>query len=181
MKKIALPLFLLLMCLPVSSALACGHDDNYTIHGFHCDAPARWADRHDARDAHIAITTEDHKVTMLLTNRVVAVQLSDPTMHKIRRELRDEMDNDDDDGLIGRTIKTAVLSMVRDLLDHSLECRVRDIRDVEYRHGVLMITTTDGDRIFDSIQVDDDDAMARFSERDARRFVRAFHQLKVRS
>jgi hypothetical protein len=183
MKKIALPLFLLLLSIPVSSALACDHDwDGPSIQGLHCDAPARWADRQDTRDARIAITTRDHHVTMMLTNRDVALQLSDHTFHKINRELRNKLrDDDDDDGLIGRTIKTAVLSVVRDVLDHSVECRVRDIRDVEYRNGVLIFTTEGGDRIFDSIQVDDDDAMANFSERDARAFVRAFHQVKVRS
>ena len=52
-----------------------------------CDRPARWASRQDSRDAEYSMTTEDGSVTLVLTKRVVAVQLSDRVMRKIDRKL----------------------------------------------------------------------------------------------
>ena len=144
-----------------------------------CEFPARWAARHDSEDARIAITTEDGDVTLLLTRRVVALQLSDRTFHKVNRELRRKNDEEEDNPIAG-AIKTAVIGGVRALLDHSAECPVRELNDVAYRGGRLIFTTEDGDRIFEDVEVDNSDVMSDFSERDAREFVREFRRLKAR-
>lgn len=142
-----------------------------------CNDPVRWSARHDANDARIAITTEDGKVTLLLTREVVAVQLSDRTMRKLDRELRDAR-REGDDGVLGEAIKAAVLGGVRALLDHSAECPVREIRDVSYAGGRLVITARDGGRVFDGFEVDDDDLLTRFERDDALAFVREFRRVK---
>jgi hypothetical protein len=144
-----------------------------------CEAPARWAARHDSEDARIAITTEDGDVTLLLTRRVVALQLSDRTFHKVNRELRRKK-QEEEDNPIAEALKTAVIGSVRALLDHSAECPVRELSDVAYRGGRLIFTTEDGDRIFEDVEVHDSDVMGDFSERDAREFVREFRRLKAR-
>src|SRR5262245_12303823 len=107
-----------LALITASSAQAHGHLTSPTINSSCCDAPARWADRQDPRDARLAITTESDDAMLVLTDEVVAVQLSDRVMRKVRREFRRQEDEDDDNAL-AHAIKTAVLSGVRALLDHS--------------------------------------------------------------
>lgn len=144
-----------------------------------CESPARWGARHDLEDARIAITTEEGDVTLLLTRRVVALQLSDHCFHKVNRELRRQ--REDQDNPIAEAIQTVVISSVRALLDHSAECPVREIRDVTYRDGRLVFVTEDGDSLFEKVEVNDSEVMASFSEADAREFVREFRRLKSRT
>lgn len=125
----------------------------------------------------MAIVTEDDDAMLLITNEVVAVQLSDRVLRKVRRELRRE-ENADDDNALAHAIKAVVLSGVRALLDHSAECSIRDLRDVEYRHGCLVFTTEDGESLFEDMNVDDQDVMRSFSESNARAFVREFRRVK---
>ena len=169
--------FAALTLLPAQSAYAHGHLTSPTVNSSCCESPAHWADRQDARDARLAITTETDDAMLVLTDRVVAVQLSDRVMRKVRRELRREEDGDDDNAL-AHAIKAVVLGSVRVLLDHSAECSIRDVRDVDYRHGCLVFTTKDGRPLFDDMNVDDQDVMRGFSESDAQAFVREFRRLK---
>jgi hypothetical protein len=144
-----------------------------------CEPPARWASRHDTRDARFYINTEGGKASLLITNSVVAVQLSDKTINKVHRKFR-ESENEDSDNTLGHAIKVAVFSAVRLALDHSAECPIRDIRDVDYHNGRLVITTEDGKRLFEDMDVSDDDVLASFSERDALAFVKEFRRAKGR-
>ena len=169
---------LLLALLPAGPALA--HESRgVRVNHFDCDDPLRWAARHDAARARHAITTEDGKVTLVLTDRVVAFQLSDRTMRKLDRELHRARHEDDDDGGIGEAIRTAVLGTVRSVLEHSAECPVRELRDVRYEDGRLVFVARDGERLFENFEVDDDDVLESFDPRDAREFVRQFHRLRA--
>lgn len=176
----ALPLaILVLSVLPAGAALAHGRDvSDARLNASCCEAPARWASRHDMRDARLAIESEDGDATLLITDRVVAIQLSDRTLRKVKRELRNE--EDEEDNAVARAFMAVVMSGVRTLLDHSAECPIRDIRDVEYRHGRLVFTTTDGDLVFSQLNVDDRDVMESFSDHDAQSFVREFRRAKGR-
>ena len=181
MKKAALALVLLVL-LPTGRALAHGRcADGPDLRSSCCDPPARWGPRHDADEARIAITTGGRDVTLLLTLDVVALQLSDRRFHRVCRELHRRADVDDDGNILAEAIEAAVLSGVRALLDHSAECPIRDLRDVEYRRGRLIFTTEDGERIFEDMSLNDRDVMRDFSERDARAFVREFQRVKGRS
>ena len=140
-------------------AQACDNDRSFNLNSASFSEPARWAARHDSRDARLAITTEDGKATLILTDKVVAAQLSDRVLHKIERKLKREQ-NDGEDNLLAHTIKTAVLSSVRSVLDHSAECSIRDLSNVEYRRGRLIFTTEDGDRIFENIEISDQEVEA---------------------
>lgn len=176
----ALPLALLLLtALPADNALAHGHGaSSATVNASCCDSPTRWASRHDSRDAQLAIVSEDGNATLLLTDEVVAIQLSDRALRDVKRELRDE--EDQEDNALARAFLAVVLSGVRTLLDHSAECSIRDIRSVDYRHGRLVVTSTDGERLFDGLDVNKRDVLESFSERDAQQFAREFQRAKSR-
>ena len=144
------------------------------------DPPARLASRYDTRDARVAITPETGEVVLLLTDDVVAVQLSDRTLHKIWRKMKDE-EKEDEDAVLAHVFKVAVFSSVRALLSSRAEYPVRDLRDVEYRNGRLVFTTKNGQRVFGHTRVNDRDMMAGFEESDARLFVDEFHRVQART
>ncbi len=144
-----------------------------------CDRPARWAERYDERDARVAITNREGQVTLLLTRDVVAMQLSDRTLRHIRRELRHDH-GEDDDNAFAQAIKAAVAASLGSILNHSAECPIRDLKDVDYRDGRLVFITNDGRSIFESVEIDDEDALRGFSASDARLFVKEFRRLKGR-
>jgi hypothetical protein len=143
-----------------------------------CDAPVRWAERHGAEDLRFAITTENREVVLILTDRVVAMQLSDRVLHKVNRKMRDA--DDKDDNVLAHAIQTAVFTSVRSLLNHSAECDIRDIAKADYRDGELIMTARNGERIFARTHIDDEDVMRDFSESDARAFVRKLRQRMAR-
>lgn len=180
MKFLAVGLLVLALS-PAGAALAKQSDDcpNVTIRGGCCDPPVRWAERWDRGEARRAITTQDGAVSLLIDDREVALQLSDRAMHKIGRKLHQQAENADENP-IGQALKDAVLTVVRSMLDHSIECRVRDLRSVDYRDGRLELITNDGDRLFEKIEVDDRDVLESFSPADARDFVSEFQRVKHR-
>jgi hypothetical protein len=145
---------------------------------FSCrDKYVRLMDHHDPADALVAIDSENGTLTLLLTERVVAFQLSDRTLHRVRRELREK--KDEQDNWLAAAIVTAVTGTVSELIDTSVQCRVRDLRDVSYEDGRLVFTARDGRQVFEDVEADDSDVTASFSERDARKFVREFRRLKL--
>src|SRR5258705_9043947 len=176
MKTILLTL-LGLALLPTPGALARGND-LCRLQTSCCEKPVRWAERHDSNGARVAITSRDGDAALLLTDEVVAMQLSDRTLDRIKRELRHDRD-DDEDNAIAQAIKSAVVAGVSSLLDHSAECPIRDLKDVEYREGRLVFTAQNGGRVYNSVHVNDEDVMSGFSESDARLFVREFRRLKA--
>lgn len=178
MKTIALAVALLTLA-PAASAIAKDHDDAPRVSMKCCTSPTRWASREDTRDASHVITTDDGEVSLLLMPREVALQLSDRTWRKLDRKLRNERD-DDEDNPFADAIKAVVISSVRSMFDHSVQCRIRDIEDVQYTGGRLVITTENGRQLFRRLEVNDRDVMTAFTEQDARAFVRAFKAAKSR-
>jgi hypothetical protein len=165
----ALLALVLLPVLPVTPAanattLACGRH-------------VRWAEHHDPTVARLAITSEDGNVTLLLTDREVAVQLSDRMLHRVNRELRDK--EREQDNVLGSVIVSAVAGTVREMIEKSFECRVRDLRDVTYEDGRLQFIGRDGEPVFERVDICDSDLASAFSERDARRFVSEFRAVKA--
>jgi hypothetical protein len=159
----------------VQGASACDHDTSINAFNMSCSAPVRWADRHDASDTRFAITTDNRKAMLLITDRVVAIQLSDHVLHKIDRKLK-QAEYEDADNTVGRVIKTTVLSTVREVLNHSAEVDIRDIRSVDYRDGELVLKARNGHRIFARADIDNDNVMSEFSDSDARAFVNELRQ-----
>ena len=179
MKRLTLGLVVLALAVG-GSAFAGSRDGCPSISLKSCgDHPTRFADRVDPDDIRMAIRTEDGTADLILAGDVVALQFSDRTLRDIRRKLREKQDEDEDNAL-AYAIKSAVLSGVRSMLDHSVECPIRELRTVDYRNGRLILVTRDGDRIFENVEIDDQDVLECFSPRDARAFVAEFQRIKRR-
>lgn len=178
--SIALAALLSAAPLAVVAALPAEADcrSSCSIFGSFNDGSARIASRQDLRDADAAITTRGGEVTLLLTRDVIAVQLSDRTLKKIRRELRDSESDEEEDGMLAQIIRTAVFSIVQNALTHSIEYPVRELRDVSYEDGELVLLTNEGERLFGKMEVNDAQVCKSFSEEEARDFVREFHRIK---
>ena len=160
------------------NALARGHDCPKITLDSTCNPPSHLAPRVDGRDAKYLINTEDGGASLVLTRNAVAMQLTDRAFRDVNRHL-DHIE-DEDDNLLAESIKAVVLGGVRSLLDHSIECSIRDLHDIEYRHGRMVFITEDDDYVFENLNVDDRDVVEGFSEQDAREFIRQFHRLKGR-
>lgn len=174
------PVLLLALMLPAASIQAKERGTSISMNSSCCDEPTRWAERHAPEDRRFEVIAENGKTSLLLTREVVALQLSDRTMHKIDRELH-RKERAHRDHPIADAIAGAVIGSVRALLDHSAECDLRDVRSVEYRGGRLIFTANDGSRLFDRLELDDDRVLEGFSERDATMFIREFRLAKSRA
>jgi len=173
------PLLLLALSLPANPALARDRDGSVSMSPSCCDEPTRWASRHAPEDRRFEVVTENGKASLLLTREVVALQLSDRTMHRVDRELRAK-ERAHRDQPLAEAIAGAVIGGVRALLEHSAEVDIRDVRSVDYRGGRLVFLANDGSRLFDRFEMDDDDVLEGFSERDAQRFIREFRLARAR-
>jgi len=142
-----------------------------------CDRYVRWAEHHDPTDARLAITSEDGNVTLLLTDREVAFQLSDRMLHRVHRELRDK--EREQDNVVASVIVSAVVGTVGELVEKSFECRIRNLSDVIYEDGRLQFIDRDGSPVFERVDICDSDLATAFSDRDARRFVSEFRAVKA--
>jgi hypothetical protein len=160
------------------NALARSHDCPQITLSTTCTPPSHLAPRVDSRDAKFLINTEDGGASLVLTRDAVAMQLTDRAFRDVKRHLDDV--EDEDDNLLAQSIKAVVLGGVRSLLDHSIECSIRDLHDIEYRHGRMVFITEGDEYVFENLSVDDRDVVEGFTEQDAREFIRQFHRLKDR-
>ena len=170
----AIPIGIALLALAALPALPAGP---VASAGVCCGRHVRWAAHHDPSDAQFAITTENDKVTLLLTDRVVALQLSERTLHRVQRELHAKEERQDH--WLGAVIASVVIGTVGDLLDTSFECRLRDLRDVRFEDGRLEFIGRDGRPVFGHTDVCDTDLATAFSQWDAENFVREFRRVKA--
>jgi hypothetical protein len=131
-------------------------------------APTQLAPRRELSDACLAVVSREGSVALMLTNDVVAVQLTD-------RALSD-VEPDKDAGFL----EELVVSGVRLALGKSIECPISAIRSAELRGGRLLLTNYDGKPVFNEIKVNGSDVLQSFSSKDAARFVSAFRAAKAR-
>jgi hypothetical protein len=183
MKAAAALLLLPLLAVPARAVSAQDHDHDRrgtrvsVSTGSDDDSPGRIGPRRHPRDARSAIATRDGMVALLLTRDAVAMQLTDRGLRDIGRDMDEDME--EEEGFLAGIIQAAVRSSVTTMLKRSVEYPVREIRDVSYRDGRLVFTGEDGERVFDSVTVNDTDVMTSFSDTDARAFVREFRRLKA--
>lgn len=178
MKAAAALLLLPLLALPARDVSAQDRGPKVEISHGPDDSPGRVGPRRDLRGARSAITTRDGMVALFLTHDAVAMQLTDRGLGEVRREIEQETEGE---GFLAEMIQAAVRGTVETMLKRSMEYPVSELRDVDYRDGRLVFTGEDGERVFDSVSVNDRDVMESFSDADARAFVRDFRRMKART
>ncbi len=182
MKAAAALLLLPLLAVPARAVSAQDHEHRPRVtvstSSDDDDSHGRIGPRRHLRDARAAIATRDGMVALLLTRDAVAMQLTDRGLRDIGRDMDGDME-EEEEGFLAGIIQAAVRSSVTTMLKRSVEYPVSEIRDVSHRDGRLVFTSEDGERVFDSVKVNDTDVMTSFSDADARAFVREFRRLKA--
>lgn len=164
MNKITLCALTLLLCSTMASA---GDDNRGVSITFDSKDPhVHLGPRHEGHDARIVITTHDGSTSLLLMKDVVAVQLTDHALAKIKPK--------DDDNFL----EELVVSGVQVALRKAVEYPIANIRTVEVRDGVLTIVNDQNQTIFKEIKVNGTEVLHDFSTADAARFVSAFKAVR---
>ena len=130
------------------------------------DPRTKMAPRHDVRDARMAITNRDQSVSLLLTDEVVAVQLTDRALAKVSTK---------DDATF---LEELVASGVRLAIRKAVEYPIANIRSVEIRDGALVLTNDKNQPVFTEVKVNGTDVLRDFAVSDAARFMSAFRAIK---
>lgn len=164
MKTLVTCTLVLLLSAPV--AFAGPKKEGISISFSSDDSRTRLAPRHAARDRRLAVNTRNGTAMLILTNDVVAVQLTDATLARV--ETKDD----------ANFLEELLVSGVRLAVGKSVEYPVANIRSAEIRNGVLTLTNDQDKPVFNEIKVDGDDVLRGISAADAARFVNAFRGIK---
>ena len=132
------------------------------------DSRTKLAPRHTASDSRIAITSRSGSTVLLMTNDVVAIQLSDATIDKIR--------SSGEEGFL----EELIVSGVRFAMRKAVEFPLAGVKSIEVRDGMLHVTSDQNKPVFDNVKVNGSDVFRDFSPADATRFANAFRAIKRR-
>lgn len=160
MKRFLLFALTVLFCSTVASAddgkrgvsISFNSDDPNTVIG----------PRRNVREAKLAITTRDGSTELLLLNDVVAVQLTEKSMARVKPK--------DDDNIFEELVASGVQVMLR----RAVEYPIAHLRTVEVRDGVLTMVNEKNQPVFTDIKINGTNVLRSFSPADAARFVNAF-------
>lgn len=169
MKTLTTCALALLLTATVATAAEKGEKkDGISISFDSDDSRVRLAPRHMTRDARLALTTRSGAAVLLLTNDVVAVQLSGETL--------ESMETKKD----ANFLEELLVAGVRLAVGKAVEYPIANIRSAEVRNGVLVLTNDQGKPVFDEIKVNGSNVTRDFSAADAAKFVSAFRLVKGR-
>jgi hypothetical protein len=163
MKKIPMFALALLLWGGVASA-----QESISISLSSDDPRAVMGPRRDARDAQAAIRTRDRSTMLLLVDDVIAVQLSDAALAKMKSEKKEETG----------FFEELIVAGVRIAVGKSVEYPIAAIRSVDYRDSVLRIVNDQNKPVFTELKVNGTEILRDFSSADAARFVSAFRARK---
>ena len=158
----------LVLVLSPAVAFAGEKKDSISISYTTDDSRTRLAPRHVVRDARAAVTTRSGAAVLLVTDEVVAVQLSEATLAKV--ETKEE----------ASFLEELLVSGVRLAVGKSVEYPIANIRSAEIRNGVLVLTNDQGKPVFDNIKVNEENVTHTIAAAEAAKFVRAFRVAKSR-
>jgi len=140
--------------------------------GFDGDDPlAEMGPRRNARDARVAIRSRDRSTVLLMTNDVLAVQLSDHALAQMKAD-----GNEENPGFL----EELLLAGVKIALSKSIEYPLASIRSVDYQNGRLRIVSDQNKVVFHKLRVNGTDVLADFSRTDALKLVSAFRAHRAR-
>jgi hypothetical protein len=165
MKTLATCALLLLLSTPAVAK------DGISISLNSDDSRTELGDRHEVRDARLAITTKDRAVVLMLLDDVVAMQLTDATLDSMESKKKKKDTN---------FFEELVLAGVQLAVGKSIEYPIADIRTFDYSNGALRVIGADNKPVFTEIKVNGTDVLRDFSRADVVRFANAVRAAKLR-
>jgi hypothetical protein len=134
------------------------------------DSRTELGPRHDVRDARLAITSHDGSAMFLLTDDVVAMQLTDAALARMQSEEKKKESN---------FLEELLVAGVKLAVGKSIEYPIANIRSVDYRDGALRLIGTDDKPVFTNVKVNGTDVLRDFSRADVMRFANALRTAKA--
>ena len=134
------------------------------------DSRTQLGDRHDVRDAQLAIATKDRSVVLLLLDDVVAMQLSDATMKDLDSEKKKKDTN---------FLEALIIAGTKLAVGKSIEYPIASIRVLDYSNGALRLIGSDNKPVFTEMKVNGTDVLRDFSHADVTRFANAVRAAKA--
>ena len=124
------------------------------------------------------IYNRDSSVTLLLRGSEVLAGLSPQMRAKITQQVTQS--TSDDTAGMGAAIANVVRSTVASAIAHQAVFPLRDIREIEYEHGQIVLVRNNGHRVelLDDVKTDGERISRSFAPEDAARFVEAVRARK---
>ncbi|HYC51713.1 MAG TPA: hypothetical protein VEB19_11440 [Gemmatimonadaceae bacterium] len=124
-------------------------------------------------DGDLRIYNRDSSVNLILQGPNVLAGLSPKTIERVRAEMQESMA--DDTAGLGGSIAQLVKKTVSGAIGTHAVYPVRDMREIEYTSGRIVVTRRDGttDEIFSSVKRNEQKVSETFVPEDAQRFVEA--------
>lgn len=128
---------------------------------------AEFSDRFILDEVEFAMTTKTGPVDMGIDGDMIIIQFSDLFFE----DLETEITEGEEEYEFVQSIKAAISSGVKDLLDRGLYIPISEISEADYKNGKIILIDHQGEEIFGELEVDDVDVVKDFRGRDARRFI----------
>lgn len=123
-----------------------------------------------------SIVSRDDKVKMGLTEDVIYFGLSDELRQEVKEEMAEEMEGAE--GRLERSLISIVSRGVSKALNASVSYELKDVRELRWEDGRIVIELEDGPADLDDFDVDGDDISRVFREGDVRRFAEEVERVK---
>ena len=140
------------------------------------DSVARIVERLPLTAANFSITNVQQEAALLLMDSTIILQMTDRGLDRLRKDVKKESTKEPN---ILKSLLTSVLAgSIVTMLDHGVEYSLRDLKEARVVEGKLVLESKSGERIFESVQINDNKVLETFSEKEARRFAKRVNEAR---
>jgi len=154
---------LLVMAIPTISTA-----QNNWMYFNDSEIEAEFNDRFMLDEVEFAMTTKTGSVDMGIEGDMMMIQFSDLFFEDLEADITEG----DEEYDFVQSLKVAISSGVKDLLDRGLYIPISEIAEADYENGKIILIDHHGEEIFGELEVGDVIVVEDFRGRDARRFIR---------
>ena len=167
-----------LLPLALMSALGFAPQQSVSLDMSSNDSTTRVIDRLPLAAAKFSIINEEKHAALLLLDKTIVLQMTDEGLRDIRREVRKE--TSEKPSFMGKILGSMLASGVVSMLDHGIEYSLSDLREARVENGKLVLENKSGERVFESVNINDEKVLATFSESAALRFAKRVNAARKR-
>ena len=166
-----------LLPLALISALSFAPQQSISIDAGN-DSTTRVIERLALSDAKFSIVNEENQAALLLLDKTIVLQMTDEGLRHVGREIKRDVR---EKPTFLKTVLGAVLAgSVVTMLDHGIEYSLSDLKEARVENGKLVLESKSGERIFESVSINNDKVLATFSASEARRFAKRVNEARKR-
>lgn len=121
-------------------------------------------------EAAFGITNQDNSVDLLLTHDAIVFQFTEDYLKRVADEI-EGTDKIQANATFVQIFREVISKSVHTLLDRAIAIPLKEIKQITFENGRIVIINNDDEELFDKFEINDKQVMEDFSRRDARRFV----------